>query len=147
MKKTIFIILFTTFLLSFVSLIGQNKEIEFSANSWEYILAEAKVQNKLIFIDAYTSWCGPCKWAAKYLFTNKEVAYYYNENFINVSMDMEKGEGIAFAKKFAINSYPTFLIINSKQEIVSRTEGVDQTKRFIKDFIEFGKKAQDYNKK
>lgn len=147
MKKTIFIILFTTFLLSFVSLIGQNKEIEFSSNTWEYVLAEAKVQNKLIFIDAYTTWCGPCKWAAKYLFTNKEVANYYNENFINVSMDMEKGAGIAFAKKFQINSYPTFLIINSKQEIVSRTEGVDQNKKFLTDFINFGKNALEHSKK
>lgn len=110
-------------------------------------MAEAKVKNKLIFIDAYTSWCGPCKWAAKYLFTNKDVATYYNENFINVSMNMEKGEGIALAKKFQINSYPTFLIINDKQEIVARTEGVDQTKKFFAEFIKFGKTALEHNKK
>ncbi|MBI3519254.1 MAG: thioredoxin family protein [Bacteroidetes bacterium] len=147
MKKAKFVVLVSTFLLSFAQLFGQNKEIEFSANTWEYILAEAKVQNKLIFIDAYTTWCGPCKWAAKYLFTNKDVANYYNENFINVSMDMEKGDGIAFAKKFQINSYPTFLIINGKQEIISRTEGVDQTKKFITDFINFGKNAQVHSEK
>ena len=147
MKKSILIILVSTCLLSFSQLFGQNKEIEFSANTWEYILAEAKVQNKLIFIDAYTTWCGPCKWAAKYLFTNKDVAEYYNHNFINVSMDMEKGEGVAFAKRFQVNSYPTFLIINSKQEIVSRTEGVDQTKKFITDFINFGKNAKEHSKK
>jgi thiol-disulfide isomerase/thioredoxin len=147
MKKIILIIIFLTSILSFTSLMGQNKEIEFSSNTWEYVLAEAKVQNKLIFIDAYTTWCGPCKWAAKYLFTNKEVANYYNENFINVSMDMEKGAGIAFAKKFQINSYPTFLIIDSKQEIVSRTEGVDETKKFLTDFINFGKNALEHSKK
>ena len=139
--------LFSAFLFHSVQLWSQDKEIEFSANTWDWILAEAKVKKKLIFIDAYTSWCGPCKWAAKYLFTNKDVANYYNENFINVSMDMEKGEGIAFAKKFQINSYPTFLIINDKQEIVGRTEGVDQTKKFFADFIKFGKTAQEQNKK
>lgn len=147
MKKSILIILVSTFLLSFSQLLSQNKEIEFSANTWEYILAEAKVQNKLIFIDAYTTWCGPCKWAAKYLFKDKDVAKFYNENFINVSMDMEKGEGVAFAKKFQISSYPTFLIINSKQNIISRTEGVDQTKKFISEFIKFGKNALEGLKK
>ena len=147
MKKIILTIIFLTSILSFTSLMGQSKEIEFSSNTWEYILAEAKVKKKLIFIDAYTSWCGPCKWAAKYVFTNKDVAIYYNENFINVSMDMEKGAGIAFAKKFQINSYPTFLIIDSKQEIVSRTEGVDETKKFLTDFINFGKNALEHSKK
>jgi len=147
MKKALIIILLPAFVLLSVQLFGQDKEIEFSTNTWEYILAEAKVKNKLIFIDAYTSWCGPCKWAAKYLFTDKEVANYYNENFINVSMDMEKGEGIAFVKKFKINSYPTFLIINSKQEVVSQMEGVDQNKKFFSDFIKFGRTAQEHNKK
>lgn len=125
MKKILIIAIFSVFVLLSVQLFGQDNKIEFSVNTWGYILAEAKVKNKLIFIDAYTSWCGPCKWAAKYLFTNKEVAIYYNENFINVSMDMEKGEGIAFAKRYRVNAYPTFLIINDRLEIVSRMEGVD----------------------
>ena len=141
MKNKIVITIISAFLLLSVQLFGQDKEIEFSTNTWNYVLAEAKVKNKLIFIDAYATWCGPCKWAAKYLFTNKDVAAYYNENFINVSMDMEKGEGIAFAKKFQINSYPTFLIINSKQEVVARTEGVRQNKKYFAEFIKFGKNA------
>ena len=147
MKHILFITLFLAFLFPSVQLSAQDKEIDFSTNPWDWILAEAKVKKKLIFIDAYTSWCGPCKWAAKYVFTNKDVAIYYNENFINVSMDMEKGEGIAFAKRFRVNAYPTFLIINDRLEIVSRMEGVDQTKRFFTQFIEFGKNAQAQSKK
>lgn len=59
-----------------------------------------KVKNKLIFIDVYVSWCGFCKWVLKYFFINKDVVVYYNENFINVLMDVEKGDGIVFVKKF-----------------------------------------------
>ena len=45
----------------------------------------AKAQNKLIFIDAYTTWCGPCKLMAKTVFTEKEVGDFYNSNFININ--------------------------------------------------------------
>lgn len=41
---------------------AQTKEIHFEKSSFADIKAKAKKENKLIFIDAYTSWCGPCKW-------------------------------------------------------------------------------------
>ena len=47
----------------------------------------------MIFLDAYASWCGPCKMLQKNVFTKKAVGDFYNSKFINVKMDMEKGEG------------------------------------------------------
>ena len=34
--------------------------IEFQKESYTEVLKMAKKQNKLVFIDVYTSWCGPC---------------------------------------------------------------------------------------
>ena len=69
--------------------------IDFLHNkNWKEILAQAKKENKLIFLDAYTSWCGPCKHMQSEVFTDMAVGYYFNKNFINVKMDMEEGEGL-----------------------------------------------------
>src|ERR1035437_11041928 len=70
---------------------------------------KATKENKQIFFDCYTTWCGPCKWMATTIFTNDTVAEFYNKNFICVKMDMEKGVGIARSFKYNVNSYPTFL--------------------------------------
>jgi uncharacterized protein YyaL (SSP411 family) len=59
---------------------------------------KAKKENKLIFVDAYASWCGPCKLMVKNIFPLKTVGDYYNSHFINAKIDMEKGEGIELAK-------------------------------------------------
>ena len=97
----------------------------------------AKAQNKLIFIDAYTTWCGPCKLMAKTVFTEKEVGDFYNSNFINIKVDMETAEGMFLAKQFAVQGYPTFLYLNAKGEIVHRTIGASD--KFA--FLNHGKKA------
>ncbi len=92
---------------------------------------EARKQNKLIFIDCYTTWCGPCKWLAKNVFTNVKVGDFYNQHFINYSLDMEKGEGKEFAKKYGISAYPTLLFIDYKGEIQHRYVGACDTATFI----------------
>jgi thiol-disulfide isomerase/thioredoxin len=84
------------------------------------ILAKAKTEKKLVFMDAYASWCGPCKLMEKNVFTDKNVADFYNKNFINVRIDMEKGEGKELAMKYGVRSYPTFLFLNAEGEIAGK---------------------------
>jgi thiol:disulfide interchange protein len=58
---------------------GQDVGIKFESHlSWNEILAKAKTENKYIFIDCYTTWCGPCKYMSKNIFTQKEVGDYFN---------------------------------------------------------------------
>ena len=61
---------------------GQNRSIQFNEGTWKEVLKKAKKQKKLVFLDCYTSWCGPCKRLAADVFTNDAVADYYNANFI-----------------------------------------------------------------
>ena len=97
--------------------------MHFTEGTWASLLAEAKESGKLIFVDANTTWCGPCKQMRREIFPQKAVALVYNHNFINVDLDMEKGEGLAFRKKYAVKAYPTFLYINSDGEVVHKTVG------------------------
>lgn len=121
MKKTILYCLFALFSLSQLS--AQGAGIQFEKGAWEEILAKAKAEDKVIFMDAYTTWCGPCKMMSKNVFTQKNVGDYFNKNFINVKMDMERGEGPALASKFRVMAYPTLLFINSKGDEVHRAVG------------------------
>jgi thiol:disulfide interchange protein len=67
------------------------KEFNLINGSFSEALAQAEKQDKLIFLDCYTTWCGPCKWMAAKVFTQEEVAKNFNKNFICVAFDMEKG--------------------------------------------------------
>ncbi|WP_303223941.1 thioredoxin family protein, partial [Butyricimonas faecihominis] len=73
----------------------------------------AKSEKKLVFIDCYTSWCGPCKIMAKEVLPQKEVGDFLNERFVCVKYDMEEGEGPEIAKRYKVDAYPTFLLLNA----------------------------------
>lgn len=111
--------------------------IKFFHGSLKEAKAKAKKENKLIFIDCYTTWCGPCKSMAKKTFVNKEVGEYYNKNFICLKMDMEMGEGITIQTNYSIEAYPTYLFLNSKGDVKHRDLGYIDAARFI----EVGKTA------
>lgn len=128
MMKKILIVGFISF-LSFYN--AQNKQIVFEPGNFASVLKKAEKEHKLIFIDAYTTWCGPCKKMAKDIFTLDTVANYYNSTFINYKFDMEKGEGIEFAKKYQVNCYPNLLILDCKGNIVHRTAGYMSGSEFI----------------
>ncbi|MDR1782831.1 MAG: redoxin domain-containing protein [Dysgonamonadaceae bacterium] len=100
---------------------------------WTDILNLAKKENKLIFMDCYTVWCGPCKGLAKDVFPKKEVGDFFNANFINTSYDMEKGDGKMLQKKYQqhIIGYPTLLLINSEGEVIHRMAGYKQPDELI----------------
>lgn len=114
-----------------LSVISQTKSIAFEHGTFDEIKAKALKENKLIFIDAFTTWCGPCKQMAKSVFTNDEVADYYNKNFVNAKIDMEKGEGIEIAKKYQVQCYPNLLFVDGNGNLMHRIAGSMTAKDFI----------------
>lgn len=111
--------------------------IVFAKGSWDEIKQMAKEQNKVIFVDAYAVWCGPCKWMDKNVFPDAQVGAYYNSNFINYKFDMEKGEGRKFAQDYRIRSYPTYLFIDGDGKEIHRVVG----SRSADQFVDVGRKG------
>ncbi|MEO1515116.1 MAG: thioredoxin family protein [Bacteroidota bacterium] len=122
-----------------INIEAQDAGIQFSQTDWEQTLQMAKEQDKLIFVDAYTTWCGPCKRMAANVFPQEAVGALYNDHFINLKIDMEKGEGILFARAYGVQSYPTFLYINSRGQLMHKGLG----SRDADEFIALGEAATD----
>lgn len=127
----------------FIGALAFAQGMKFEESNFATVLAKAKKEKKLVFIDAYTTWCGPCKLMAKNIFPLQAVGDYYNSHFVNAKIDMEKGEGIELAKKYNVKAYPTYLFVDGDGEIVHRTLGYVEEK----DFIQFAKDAGDPNKR
>ena len=125
-KSLVFLCLIAIFFTSYT--VAQEKkisntEIVFSSKEYRQVLAAAKAKHKKVFVDAYAIWCAPCKQLQKTTFKDPKAAAYYNKNFINISVDVEKGNGIELAKKWNIEGLPTLLIIDENGKVIAEHVG------------------------
>jgi thioredoxin-related protein len=135
---------------------AQDAGIHFESGlSWKEILGRAKAENKYIFVDCHTTWCGPCKWMEKNIYPETEVAEYYNEHFINVALQMDRTEddpqsvrnwyadGDTIAERYNVKIYPTYLFFTPSGQIIHRFSGSVNNKL---EFIIKGTEAFDPQK-
>jgi thioredoxin-related protein len=97
--------------------------IQFIEQDWAQALKTAKDKGRLIFLDIYATWCGPCKMLKQYTFTDSSVGEFFNKNFVNVSVDGEKGVGPELAQQYAIEGYPTLIVADETGKPVLITAG------------------------
>jgi thiol-disulfide isomerase/thioredoxin len=130
--KPILTILFAL-IFNFVS-----AQIKFQ-NTWADAIQLAKQQNKLIYLDIYTTWCGPCKIMAKIYHPNTKVGEVFNKNFVSIKLDAEAGEGIQIAEKYNTQGYPSnYFIDPNTLDIIHFESGCPAE---LDDFLAYGTKA------
>lgn len=118
---------------------SETDEIQFSAQSYKQVLASAKANHKKVFVDAYATWCAPCTELRKTTFKEAKTAAYFNENFVSISIDVEKGDGVELAKIWQIEGLPTLLILDENGNILTNHTGyVDG-----EGLLEFAKEASE----
>lgn len=120
--------------------ISAGAQINFREGGFDEALEAAKTESKLVFMDCYTVWCGPCKRLASEVFSQKEAGDYFNSRFVSLKMDMEKGEGVALRKKYDVNAYPTLLVLDANGELLCRYAGYLEVDKLI-EFAENGTKG------
>ena len=95
------------------------------------LLAQAKEEDKLVFVDAYATWCGPCRMMDRRVFNQSEVGNFFNANFINVKVDVERGEGPQIARTYRVRAMPTYLFIDGDGNVVHTAMGAMPQDRFL----------------
>ncbi len=135
--------LLTIFAVLVFSISSLAQGIEFEHGNWDSVKAQAKKQDKIIFIDFYTTWCGPCKMLVKSVFPKKEVGDFFNKHFINYKVDAEKGEGVSLAKKYGVKAFPTLVFVNAEGEFLHQGIGGMQAEALI----DLGKAALNPDKR
>lgn len=121
----------------FLAVSGQAQGIEFFHGTWAEAQAKAQAEGKLIFVDAFAEWCGPCKRMAAQVFPDPKAGEYFNANFVCLKIDMEKEANADFATKFPVSAYPTLMFIDEKGTIAAKQVGALD----VKGLLDLGKKA------
>ena len=105
--------------------------ISFFEGSWSEAKSKAQKEDKIIFVDAYAVWCGPCKRMAKNVFTHPEVGAFMNTHFVNLKIDMEKDMGRSFGQDYPVRAYPTLFFIDSEGEVLKKVVGGKDVSSFL----------------
>ncbi len=113
-------------------------------SSMSQVLAEAQKNKKIIFIDVYATWCGPCKWMDEHTFLDKKVAEVYNKRFINFKVDGDTAEGGVVRNLYKVGAYPTYLFVTPDGKALHRIEGIMMPETFIDEANFVLKKADEH---
>jgi thiol-disulfide isomerase/thioredoxin len=132
MKKTLWLIL----LLPFLSQAQDDKGVHFEHGlSWAAVQAKAKAENKYIFMDCFTTWCGPCKYMSSQVFPQEAAGTYFNDKFISVGVQLDTSkvdndtvkawyaDAHAIGEQYDVRAYPTFLVFAPDGRPVHRLVG------------------------
>lgn len=123
--------LIAIFTLATVSLILQGQGIDFFSGTWQEALDKAKNEDKIVFLDAYAAWCGPCKRMANTVFPDERVGEFFNKNFVSVQIDWEKGEGLTLRNQYKVAAYPTLFFIAPDGKVVHKVVGALEADQLV----------------
>jgi thiol-disulfide isomerase/thioredoxin len=113
-----------------------------SGITWEQVKAQARSENKYIFVDCYTTWCGPCKRMDE-IYANDSVKGYLSNGFISVKLQMDRtvndnetvmswyNEADTFRREYRVTAFPTFIFFSPDGEIVHKDVGFKPVIDFI----------------
>lgn len=131
MKRSLVVLLSGLLLSSFATAGGEY------SHDLEKAKKEAAKTGKLILVDFYTTWCGPCKQMDKEVFQASDAKTIFKD-FIVVKQDCEK-EGTASSQRYKVTAYPTLHVINATGKTVLMTVG-GLDKAMMKEFLAEAKK-------
>jgi len=121
------------FILSIASFSLTAQGISFEESDWKTALNKAKTEGKIMFVDSYTTWCGPCKKLSKHVFPDAKLGEFFNANFVSIKLDMEKKDGRSFGKKYPVSAYPTMFFIKGDGKVVHKIKGFRKVEDLIKE--------------
>ena len=114
------------------SMVGNGQGIQFFKGTFDEALVKAKEEKKLIFVDFYAVWCGPCKQMVEKVFVDEEVGKFMNDKFVCMQVDVEKaGWQKETAEKYNVTVLPTLIFFKADASVVTRLAGARDKADFL----------------
>jgi thiol-disulfide isomerase/thioredoxin len=137
MKRTL---LFSTLFLFWIK-VGYTQNLTIIKEDYQKARIESERQKKMLIIDFYTTWCGPCKMLDNAIFYDSTFNKKLAKNFVLLKYNAEKDSVFNIALKHHINLYPTNIILNSDGFVLHRMNGtgtgdIEKIPDFYSQFIE-----------
>lgn len=111
---------------------ARGEGIRFFKGSFQDALKQAKVENKKVFVDFYTTWCGPCQLMSKNIFPDDEVGEYFNKYFVNYQINAEDKAFLPEVKRYGVTAYPNMLILDTDGNVLGRQLGATDKSGFLR---------------
>lgn len=127
MRKIVLLIMICVFAAG-----ARGEGIRFFKGSFQEALKQAKAENKKVFVDFYTTWCGPCQLMSKNVFPDDEVGAYFNEHFINYKINAEDKVYLPEVKRYGVTAYPNMLILDAAGNVLGRQLGATDKNGFLR---------------
>lgn len=105
--------------------------VSYYSGNWEAAKDEARRTGKSIFVKLWADWCVNCKVMDEHVFTDPQVSEFYNENFINYSLNYDSDEGEVFARTHGVQFLPDFFFFDSKANLVLRATDSKSTTQML----------------
>lgn len=119
--------IFTLLAIVNISLANEIEQLNFievsTDTEWQKVFEQAKAEDKVVFVDVYTDWCGYCHKLDKEVYTDAGVIDYFENNFINVKFDAETEFGYSKAFNYDVDGYPTLLFLTSTEDVYQEIGG------------------------
>lgn len=98
--------------------------MDYKKTTFDQVLTKAQEENKIVFVDIWTTWCGPCKLLKQTTFTDPEVGRFFNDHFINIDFDAEDSEWVAITERYYATAFPTLLFIAPDGKVIWAAENL-----------------------
>jgi thioredoxin 1 len=98
-------------------------KVKFHEGNYDDFLRQAKKSKKPVLLDFWASWCGPCRKMDNETFSNPDFANYLNQNFMVYKVNIDTFDGMEIADRFAVDAYPTLVMLDSKGKMINRYKG------------------------
>jgi len=105
--------------------------VQFETTSYDKVVDKARDNHKLIFVDVYADWCAPCKMMDKQTFPDSIAGAYMNEHFVSYKANYKSPTGSMLARKHGVSSFPTYLFIDPKGNLIYKARGFMKPERLI----------------
>jgi len=111
--------------------------------TWNAVLAKAKQEGKYVFVDCFTTWCGPCKRMDKDIYPIDSIGKFFDEHFISIKVQMDSSatadneairswyaDAHQIQREYKVSSFPSYLFFSPDGKLVHRSMAYKDSKNF-----------------